>query len=343
MTQSDSVLQFGPNAYSKPAAALIVLRETVMGRELFDHAFKTYSERWKFKRPTPSDFFRTMEDASGVDLDWFFRGWFFGTDHVDLAVSDIREYRVSTQDPDIEFDKDRDEYWRDHPVNITTLRNREEGKTTRVDRIESINDVYDENDKFTVTNKDRNKYTSFLDGLNDWEKTVYDRAVEEGQYIYFIDFENVGGLVMPIPLKINYANGENEEMMIPAEIWRRDSNAVTKLLFRDKQISSIDIDTKHQTADTDYSNNSYPPKISKSRLELYKSKRKARNLMADMLVELKGNHKEDSSDNEKKLPINETTEEKPNSEDKNTDPNNELTDKEKTTLMKILERISKNQ
>jgi len=335
MTQSDSVLQFGPNAYSKPAAALIVLRETVMGRELFDHAFKTYSERWMFKRPTPSDFFRTMEDASGVDLDWFFRGWFFGTDHVDLGITSIREYQVSTQDPEIEFDKDREEYWRDHAVSITTTRNREEGRKTRVERIESINDLYDEKDKFTVTNKDRNTFTSFVSGLKDWEKTVYERAIEEGQYIYFVDFENVGGLVMPIPLTIHYLNGEKEDMMIPAEIWRRDSNGVTKLLIRDKQIASIDIDNHHQTADANFSNNSFPPIIEKSRLELYKSKRKARNLMADMLVELKGDDKDGTkSEEDKEIPIK-----KIKGEDKK-DADPELTDKEKSTLKKLLERIS---
>jgi len=336
MTQSDSVLQFGPNAYSKPAASLIVLRETVMGRELFDHAFKTYSERWKFKRPTPSDFFRTMEDASGVDLDWFFRGWYFGTDHVDLGVSDIREYQISTQDPEIEFDKNREEYAKNHPENITSIRNREEGRETRVQRIESINDLYNKQDKYTVTNKDRNTYSSFIDGLKDWEKTVYERAIDDGQYIYFVDLENIGGLVMPIPLTINYVNGEKEEMMIPAEIWRRDSNGVTKLLIRDKQIKSIDIDNHHQTADADFSNNSYPPKIEKSRLELYKSKSKARSLMADMLVELKGddkdgNGKEDSNNIPIEMPDN----------DEKTDKKEEFTDKEKSTLKKILERISK--
>ena len=103
MTNSDTIVQFGPNAYNKPTAALAVLREAVMGRELFDHAFREYSNRWKFKRPTPADFFRTMEDASGVDLDWFWRGWFYGTDHVDVSVDSIREYQISSQDPEKEF------------------------------------------------------------------------------------------------------------------------------------------------------------------------------------------------------------------------------------------------
>jgi hypothetical protein len=345
MTQSDSILQFGPNAYSKPAASLIVLRETVMGRELFEHAFKKYSERWKFKRPRPADFFRTMEDASGMDLDWFFRGWYFGTDHVDLAVTSIREYKISSQDPDIEFDKDRVEYRRDHPVNITTLRNREEGIVTRVEKIKELEDFYSENDKFVPSNKDRNKFQKFLNrkedgskgtnlkGMNDWQHEVYTRALEDDQLIYFVDFENVGGLVMPIPVKINYANGEVEEMMIPAEIWRRNSNRVTKLFIRDKKIASVDIDENHQTADADYSNNSFPPKIHKSRLELYKSDTKARNLMADMLVELQHKGKVDGDDPEDKMIPLESPTEKDISDDES------LSDEEKSILKRLLEKI----
>ena len=336
MTQSDSILQFGPNAYSKPATSLLVLRETVMGRELFDHAFKEYAERWKFKRPTPSDFFRTMEDASGVDLDWFFRGWFFGTDHVDIGVTSIREYQVSTKNPDIEFEKDRDEYAENHPVAITTLRNREEGLVPRTERIEGLTDVYDEKDKYNVTNKDRNDYTKFMAKLKNWERDVYERAVEEGQFIYFVDFENVGGLVMPIPVSINYENGETEEMMIPAEIWRRNSNNVTKLLIREKQIASIDIDLLHQTADADFSNNSYPPKISKSRLELYKSNRKTRSLMKDMLVELKGYDKDGNvKSDEKSIPI------ESNDSKKEDVKKNDLSQEEKSALKKLLDRIKR--
>ena len=126
MTQSDSILQFGPNAYVKPAAALTVLRETVMGRELFDFAFREYANRWQFKRPTPADFFRTMEDASGVDLDWFWRAWFYGTDHVDVAISDVRAYRLKAGDPDIDYPLDRQETARDKPEPLTVLRNRED-------------------------------------------------------------------------------------------------------------------------------------------------------------------------------------------------------------------------
>ncbi len=296
MTQSDSVLQFGPNAYSKPAAALMVLRETVMGRELFDFAFREYATRWKFKRPTPADFFRTMEDASAVDLDWFWRGWFFDTDHVDIGISDVRAYQISSQDPDEELAKDRIENAKKHPESITQLRNREEGRALRIDKFENLEDFYNENDKFTPTNKDRNKFDSMLEGLEPWERTAYDRALEDGQSLYFIDFVNHGGLISPLPLTLNYANGETEDIMIPAEIWRRNSRSVTKLIIRNSPIASVELDRHHQTADADYNNNSFPPIITPSRLELYKSQSKRKNLMADMLVELKNSAKEDKVD-----------------------------------------------
>ena len=301
MTQSDSVLQFGPNAYAKPAAALIVLRETVMGRELFDFAFREYATRWRFKRPEPADFFRTMEDASAVDLDWFWRGWFFGTDHVDIAITGMREYRFSTQDPDVESELTRARDAELRPEAIVSIRNREEGIVPRIERYPGLVDFYNENDKFTPTNKDRNEYRSFLDGLNDWERKAYERAMEEGQYIYFVDFENQGGLISPLPLTLTYADGETEEVVIPAEIWRRDAKSVTKLFIRPKQITSIALDPAHQTADADYSDNYFPPRVSQSRLEIYKRNYRARNLMADMMVELKGEPKDE--DGEESIPM----------------------------------------
>ncbi|WP_409434030.1 M1 family metallopeptidase [Litorimonas sp. RW-G-Af-16] len=294
MTQSDSVLQFGPNAYSKPAASLIVLRETVMGRELFDFAFREYATRWKFKRPTPADFFRTMEDASAVDLDWFWRGWYYTTDHVDVAVTSMREYQISTQNPEIEFDMDREEDAVRRPENIVQRRNREEGIKTRVSRYSELKDFYNENDKFTVTNADRNKYQSFLKDLDDWERKAYDRAMEDGKYLYFVDFENIGGLITPLPVTLEYANGRMEDMMIPAEIWRRNSEFVTKLIIRDEPVVSIRLDEAHQTADADYSNNTFPPSIASDRLKLKQSNYKRSNMMADALAELKGDDKKDA-------------------------------------------------
>ena len=298
MTQSDSVLQFGPNAYAKPAAALIVLRETVMGRKAFDFAFREYSRRWKFKRPTPEDFFRTMEDASAVDLDWFWRGWFFGTDYVDMAITDVREYQIGTNDPDVENSIDRDEDLTQYPENIVQRRNREEGRTTRVERFDDINDFYNDNDKFAETNADRNKFTQFLEGLEDWERAAYDRAQKDGKYLYFIDFENKGGLISPLPLTLTFANGTSEEVMIPAEIWRRDSKRITKLIIRDDRVQSILLDAAHQTADTDYRNNGFPQSVISDRLSLYKSDSKRTSMMADMLRELKTNDKSESTNDD---------------------------------------------
>ena len=304
MTQSDSILQFGPNAYYKPAAALTVLRETVMGRQQFDFAFKQYAKRWKFKRPTPADFFRTMEDASGVDLDWFWRGWFYSTHHVDIDISDVREYRIKTRNPETDFALDRIEDARLYPEPIMQERNARDGYTTRLQRMPELADFYNENDEFTVSNKDKNDYQSYLKGLEDWEKEVLQRATDEAPYVYFIDIKNKGGLVTPLPVKISYQDGSSRELDIPAEIWRRNAQTITHVLLEDKAIEKISIDDKHQTADADYSNNTFPPSITSSRLALYKRSNKDRNLMADMLVALKGGS--ESAEGIKKVPLTNT-------------------------------------
>lgn len=287
MTQSDSILQFGPNAYTKPAASLVVLRETVLGRDLFDFAFREYANRWRFKRPTPSDLFRTLEDASGVDLDWFWRGWYYSTDHVDVAITGLREYKVSTSNPDIEFKLNREERANEIPETLGQIRNREEGRKTRVERFPELNDFYNENDEYTVTNADRNKYTKLLEGLEDWERAALERAAVDDDYVYFIDFENVGGLVSPLPLLITDVDGHEEFLMIPAEIWRRSYRKVSKMLIRDKAIASIEVDPRRETADADFSNNHFPGRIDSSRLELYKSDDDTRDMMADMLQTLR--------------------------------------------------------
>ena len=287
MTQSDSILQFGPNAYVKPAAALTVLRETVMGRELFDFAFREYAQRWKFKRPTPADFFRTMEDASAVDLDWFWRAWFYGIDHVDIAITDVRAYTLKSNDPDIDFPADRLEEQRNKPSPISIERNRAEGIVPREDRFEELKDLYSESDRFTVTNKDRNEAAKAYNKLEPWEQRALDRAVTEQSIYYFVDIENKGGVPSPVPLTIFYRDGTQRELMLPAEIWRRDATKVTYRLIESRPIEAIETDIKHQTADADIGNNRFPPTIETSRVEAYKSKRDVRNLMADLLVELK--------------------------------------------------------
>ena len=287
MTNSESIPQFFDNAYSKPTAALIVLRETVMGRELFDFAFKEYSTRWKFRRPTPADLFRTMEDASGVDLDWFWRGWFYSTDHVEVAISDVREYQVSSKNPDTEFPLQRDEDALLHPETLTQQRNREEGRTTRVERMPELDDFYNEHDRFTPSNEDRNSFSELLESLEDQERETLRRAIEEKHFVYFIDFVNSGGLPTPLPLFITNADGSKELMMVPAEIWRRNHRQVTKLLIRDKAMTAIELDPRHETADTDFSNNHFPRRIAQSRIDLYKAEEDDRDLMRGMLQKLR--------------------------------------------------------
>ncbi|MFM8481537.1 MAG: M1 family metallopeptidase [Gammaproteobacteria bacterium] len=303
MTNSDTIVQFGPNAYSKPAAALSVLREAVMGRELFDHAFREYANRWKFKRPTPADFFRTMEDASGVDLDWFWRGWFYGTDHVDVAVGDIREYQVSTQDPDVEFPLKRKEFAADWPESYSQRLNRSEGRQTRVDRYPELKDFYNENDAFVATNKDRNEYKDFREKLRDWERKVFERAIKAGEYVYFVDFRNLGGLVTPLPLTLTYADGSTEDYNIPAEIWRYNAIEITKLFVRNKRLVSVELDRNHLIADADKTNNITPRRIEQSRIELFKGRDRDRNQMLDALAELKGEPKAEKPADTKDLPL----------------------------------------
>ena len=303
MTQSDSVLRLGPNAYTKPAVALNILRETILGRELFDFAFKEYAERWMFKRPTPSDFFRTMEEASGVDLDWFWRGWFYTTDHVDISLDKVYKLRLDTEDPDIDYARER-QFEKDKPMSLTVERNKEEGRKLWVERFPDITDFYDENDQFTVTNKERNKYQSWLKKLEPWERKAFERAVEEDKNYYVMEFSNVGGLVMPIILEMTFADGTKEMMRIPAEIWRRTPKAVSKLVVtdKDKELVSVTVDPRWETADVDVENNHYPRQIIPSRIEAYKSKRSTtgarRDIMQDIKTELKTDEDEDGEKKE---------------------------------------------
>ncbi|MBT5072629.1 MAG: M1 family metallopeptidase [Kordiimonadaceae bacterium] len=290
MTQSDSVLRLGPNAYTKPAVSLNILRETILGRDLFDFAFKEYSRRWMFKRPTPSDFFRTMEEASGMDLDWFFRGWYYTTDHVDISLDHIYAMRMDTKDPDIDFSRRRNEN-NAKPSSVFSTRNQEEGMMSWVDRNPDVRDFHDENDQFTVTNKERNSYFDFLNGLDDVEKATFTRAVEEDKNYYVLEFSNKGGLVMPILLELTYTDGSKENYNIPAEIWRRSYNSVKKLLVLDKELAQVVVDPRWETADVDVENNHYPRRIIPSRIETFKNPDrkglKRRDIMHDIKTELK--------------------------------------------------------
>jgi hypothetical protein len=289
MTNSESISALGPNSYAKPTAALNVLRETVLGRELFDFAFREYARRWKFKRPTPSDFFRTMEDASGTDLDWFWRGWFYTTDHVDVSVDGISEYQISSKDPEVE--KKWKKAQRDaEPISITDQRN----KGTLPRRVEAhpeLKDFYNEHDDFTVTNKDRNKYAEAIEGLEDWEKAL----LKEGKHMYLVDFTNVGGLVTPLVLEITLASGKKYVERVPAEVWRYSPKKITKLVITDEPMVSLTHDPYWETADTDVNNNSWPRKLVPSRLELFKSQRTGGDdMMKDFNEKLKTKESKDA-------------------------------------------------
>ncbi|WP_151174255.1 M1 family metallopeptidase [Pseudoalteromonas ruthenica] len=298
MTQSDSVLRLGPNAYTKPAAALNILREVILGRELFDFAFKEYANRWKYKRPTPADFFRTMEEASGVDLDWFWRGWFYSTDHVDIALDKVYKLRLDTMNPDIDFNRMR-EIEKNKPTSLFVERNKREGRDLWIDKNPDVRDFYDSNDRFTVTNKERNDYQKMLSKLDPWERRTLDRAVAEDNNYYVMQFSNVGGLVMPILLELSYTDGTTEQRYIPAEIWRRNAKQVEKLIVTDKgkEIASIAVDPGWETADVDVSNNYYPRRIMESRIETYKRKKSkakvSRDIMHDIKTELKEANEEE--------------------------------------------------
>ena len=301
MTQSDSVLQLGPNAYGKPSAALHILRETILGREKFDFAFREYSRRWKFKRPTPSDFFRTMEEASGVDLDWFWRGWFYTTDHVDISLDRVFHMEMNTEDPDIDLSRLRGDA-AGEPAKAGVTANLAEGMQTWVQRFPDIRDFYDENDIYTVTNKERNAYKDFLEDLEPWERRVFDRAVaEDGEY-YALEFSNIGGLVMPIILGLEFTDGSTEKMYIPAEIWRRSPHRVSKLLVfeKGKELSQIIVDPDWETADADLENNYYPRRITPSRVESFKLLRPStidrRDIMQDIKTELKSEEESEIED-----------------------------------------------
>ncbi|MGO4378210.1 M1 family metallopeptidase [Pseudoduganella sp. RAF53_2] len=267
MTNSESVIQFGNNAYAKPATALNILRETILGRELFDYAFREYARRWKFKRPTPADFFRTMEDASGTDLDWFWRGWFYTTDAVDVSIDGITEYGVGTMNPETEkaWKKARHD---EEPISITDERNKGT-LPRRVDAHPELKDFYNEHDDFTVTNKDRNKYAEKMDDMEQWEKDL----LAQGKHLYLVDFSNLGGLVTPLILEIELKSGKKYIERIPAEVWRYSPKKITKLIVTDEPMVSMVQDPRWETADIDQSNNAWPRRVTPSRVELFKAKR----------------------------------------------------------------------
>ena len=246
MTNSEQILQFGNNAYAKPATALSILRETVMGPELFDYAFKKYAERWAFKSPSPADFFRTMEDASAIDLDWFWRGWFYTTDYVDIGVEEVKHFRMQTEEKGLEKRRISGE---DKKLNIEQQRFTEEVNT------------------FVFKNTEAKEYREFANKFNEIE-------MKEGfsdQNFYEVKLANKGGLVMPVIIEWSYADGSTEREKLPAEIWRKNEKEVTKVFVKTKEVVGIVIDPNKETADVDTGNNQYPNVDQESRFDKFKS------------------------------------------------------------------------
>ena len=269
MTNSESIWQFGNNAYGKPATALNILRETIMGRELFDYAFKEYSKRWAFKTPTPADFFRTMEDASGVDLDWFWRGWFYTNDHVDLAMNNVQHFKLDPEDPSKRMEVVKAEKAKRYK-DISTIRNEKDIAQTYNEKDPTLNDFYTTYDPDVPNALDMQEYEQYAEKLSDKQKEL----MNSGMNYYEITFENKGGLPMPIILEFEYADGSTHIERIPAEIWRFDQETITKTFPSEKEISKITLDPYRETADVDTSNNTYPPQPKVDRFDLFKDSRR---------------------------------------------------------------------
>jgi len=268
MVNSENIINFGANAYGKPATALNILRETVMGRELFDFAFREYCRRWAFKHPEPADFFRTMEDASAVDLDWFWRGWFYDIEPVDIAIDTVKAFAIDKgQKVPMRMDTVVNSPKPKEYENITTLRNRESGLVALVDRDSSLRDFYfSYRPPQEVTKEIKNRNES-LEEMADSSFARY-----SGQYIYELKFSNKGGLVSPLIIQFNYADGSSDIERISAYIWRKNEKEVTKTFMKNKKVASILIDPYRETADINEKNNSWNIKSEPGRFELFKAK-----------------------------------------------------------------------
>ncbi len=248
MTNSEQILQFGYNAYGKPSAGLVMLRETIMGHELFDHAFKTYAKRWAFKNPSPADFFRTMEDASAMDLDWFWKGWFYTTDNVDLSIDNVKWYRMKTGQNSLE--------------NKNISAQKIKGKASKERRKEFSKEAQ----TFVFKNTKSSEYREFKNKVDD-EKI---KLANSDKNFYEITFKNKGGLVMPIIIEWTFVDGTKEIQKIPAEIWKFNENTVIKVFAKEKEVLNIEIDPNQETADTDISDNVFPRVELVSRFDKFK-------------------------------------------------------------------------
>ena len=279
MTNSEDIVGFGPNAYSKPATGLNILRETVMGRQLFDYAFKEYARRWAFKHPTPADFFRTMEDASGEDLDWFWRGWFYGIDACDISLDSVKYFKADvnaipslTKDSTVmrNLDKPRVNSFED----VSKIRNREDKNITFLtDADTSLRDFYWKYDR-NIEKYDSTKYAVTLSPQNE-ELDAEGKSKYENKNVYELTFSNKGGLVMPIIVEWTYKDGTKEVDRIPAQVWRLNEKKVVKTFVKDKEVASIKLDPMRETADIDESNNSWGTIAEPTKFQLFKAKQGA--------------------------------------------------------------------
>ena len=258
MSNPENVYQLGPNAYGKPATALNILRETVMGKDLFDHAFKTYSQRWMFKHPTPADFFRTMEDASAVDLDWFWRGWFYTTDYVDIGVKSVNQFFVS-DGPSKEV--------------IEMLKNY---GMTQADLPPVVYTMVEDDEDFKSEYKSGSPIDHSMDlkSYMDQNSNELNSTIKIPKNFYEITFEKPGGLVMPIIVDYTYDDGSTERVKYPVQVWRKNDNEVKKVVATDKEIIGIEIDPDFETADVDLTNNSWPKEQQMSEFDQFKARMK---------------------------------------------------------------------
>ena len=257
MSNSESIYNFGANAYGKPATGLNILRETIMGRELFDHAFKTYANRWKFKHPTPEDFFRTMEDASAVDLDWFWRGWFYSTDYTDIGIKDVKQFYVVEQDP-----KEAQQQFNRRGRKIG------EGQSMLKMVLEGSTDFKPE----LKNGFDRTKVQALNDYLTKNYSAEEISALKSPQFFYEVEFDKPGGLIMPIIVELQFEDGTSETKVFPAQIWRKNNVTAKRVFATEKKVIKIQLDPKLETADIDVTNNFWPKAEMESKFDTLEKK-----------------------------------------------------------------------
>ncbi len=280
MTNSENIIQFGPNAYSKPCTGLNILRETIMGRENFDYAFKEYAKRWAFKHPTPADLFRTMEDASAEDLDWFWRGWFYNTDPVDISLDTVKWANLSTEIVE-------------GPGRTSPSTTSQPVAKPLLNAFEDVSKIRNREDKNIVFGTDadvnaRDFYWNYARGLAKVDETPFSNTIPAsvpdtftteqkiqiagGKTMYELTFSNKGGLVMPIIIEWTFEDGTKEVDRIAVQVWRKNENKVVKAFMKSKKVISIKLDPMRETADINEKNQSWNVTEEPSKFQLFKAR-----------------------------------------------------------------------